>query len=153
MVAKASIYNNYVAVIIVIMPWWHLCDCATSLEVNCQIIFSLGAGIYDLNNNTALPNNSLILAGRILDFNCVSGSSRSDVGDVFDNRQRNISEFMDDPFFTFTRTVGAIHVQSFRRFNFNDEGIYTCRIPDDTGSIVDVHVGLYRNDTDGKQSS
>ena len=120
----------------------------------CNIMwgnFSLGAGIYDSINHVALPNNSLILARQNLDFNCVSGSRLSNVGDVLDNDKMDISTSRDDPFFTFQRTIGAIHVKSLRQFQSSDEGIYTCRIPDETGSIVGVNVGLYRNDSVCKQ--
>ena len=128
----------------------------------CNIIwgkllnFSLGAGIYDPKFDKALPNNSLILAGRNLDFICVSGSHYSSVGDVIDNNGTNITESPNDPFFTFQRTTGALHVKSTDQFSFKsyDQGIYTCRIPDEKGlhSVAEVHVGLYPSDTDGKQS-
>ena len=114
-------------------------------------IFSLGAGIYDSINHAALPNNSLILAGQNLDFNCISGSSLSNVGDIFDNDGMDISTSRDDPFFTFQRTIGAIHVKSVRQLQSNEQGIYTCQIPDETGSIVDVNVGLYCDDSACKQ--
>ena len=34
-----------------------------------------------------------------------------------------------------------------------DEGVYTCRIPDDTGSDVDVNIGVYRNGFNSKDKS
>ena len=92
------------------------------------------------------------MAGDNLDFKCVSGSRDSDVGDVYDVNDMDITTSPHDAFFTFQRTIGAIHVQSARGLEEKDVGIYTCIIPDETESNATVHVGLYRDESDGKQS-
>ena len=106
----------------------------------------LGAGIYVSSGHTALPNNGMILtdAGeRISGFRCISGSHRSSIGHLFDMNEVDITTSNSDPFFTFRNSPGTVHVRSLRSLRTNEQGIYTCRIPDETGTTVDVNVGLY----------
>ena len=107
-------------------------------------LINLGAGIYVSSGHTALPNNGIILiSGRVGDFRCISGSRHSNVGHLFDMNEIDITTSTSDPFFTFRHSPGTVHVRSVRNLRSNEQGIYTCRIPDETGSIVDVNVGLY----------
>ena len=110
------------------------------------ISFILGAGIYVSHGHTALPNNGMILTGaggRISGFRCISGTSRSNVGHLFDINEADITTSNTDPFFTFRNSPGTVHVRSLRSLLSNEQGIYTCRIPDERGTTVDVNVGLY----------
>ena len=106
-----------------------------------------GAGIYVSGSpSAALPNNGMIVAGssgRIGDFRCVSGSRQSNVGHLFDMNDVDITTSSSDPFFTFRHSPGMVHVRSLRSLHSNEQGIYTCRIPDETGTTVNVNVGLY----------
>ena len=108
------------------------------------LTLNLGAGIYVSTGHTALPNNGIILtSGRVSDFRCISGSRRSNIGHLFDINDSNITTSTSDPFFTLRHSPGTVQVRSLRNLRSNEQGIYTCRIPDGTGSIVDVNVGLY----------
>ena len=106
----------------------------------------LGAGIYVANGHTALPNNGMIVTGaggRISEFRCLSGSTHPNTGHLFDINETDITLSNTDPFFTFRGSPGMVHVRSIRALASNEQGIYTCRIPDETGVTVDVNVGLY----------
>ena len=106
----------------------------------------LGAGIYVSSGHTALPNNGMILTGaggRISGFRCISGSRQSSIGHLFDMNEVDITTSNSDPFFTFRNSPGTVNVRSLRSLRSNEQGIYTCRIPDETGTTVDVNVGLY----------
>ena len=106
----------------------------------------LGAGIYVAHSHVALPNNGIILTGagrRVSGFRCISGSSRSHVGHLFDINEVDVTVSNLDPFFTLRHSPGTVQVSSVRSLRSNEQGIYTCRIPDETGTTVDVNVGIY----------
>ena len=47
---------------------------------------------------------------------------------------------------------GSLSVQSGRsHFLYDHQGVYTCRIPDETGEDVDINVGIYQNGFSGEQ--
>ena len=111
-----------------------------------DLSFTLGAGVYVAQGHVALPNNGIILTGvggRISEFRCISGSSRSNVGHLFDISEVDITTSNSDPFFTLRHSPGTVQVRSIRSLRSNEQGIYTCRIPDETGTTMDVNVGLY----------
>ena len=113
----------------------------------------LGAGIHVAHGHVALPNNGIILTGagrRISEFRCISGSSRSNVGHLFDVNEVDITTSNSDPFFTLRHSPGTVQVRSIRHLHSNEQGIYTCRIPDETGTTVDVNVGLYLSSSNCK---
>lgn len=115
------------------------------VRLTVKLNISLGAGIcYLSSDHPILPNNGLILVnGQVNEFHCISGSTISNVGHLFDINEVNITTSNSDPFFTFHHTPGTLLVKSLRWLHSNEQGIYTCRTPDETGSIVDVNVGLY----------
>ena len=116
-------------------------------------LITLGARIYVAHGHDALPNNGMIVAGpggRISEFRCISGYSRSNVGHLFDINEVDITTSNSDPFFTFRYNPGTVHVRSLRSLRSNEQGIYTCRIPDETGTTVDVNIGLYLSSNDCK---
>ena len=111
-----------------------------------MFIITSGAGIYVAHGHDALSNNDMIVTGaggRISEFRCISGSSRSNIGHLFDINEVDITMSNDDPFFTFRHNPGTVHMRSLRSLRSNEQGIYTCCIPDETGTTVDVNVGLY----------
>ena len=119
---------------------------------NFLLTIHIGAGIYVVNGHTALPNNGMIItSGRVSDLRCISGSSRSNVGHLFDISEVDITLSNTDPFFIFRNSPGMVHIRSVRNLRSNEQGIYTCRIPDETGTTVDVNVGLYLSSSAGKQ--
>ena len=57
-----------------------------------------GAGIYVAHGRNALSNNDLIVTGaggRISEFRCISGSSRSNIGHLFDVNEVDITTSND----------------------------------------------------------
>ena len=118
-----------------------------------------GAGIFvntgDGVTNVVLPNNGIVIAqgsvesGDRFSFQCRSGSTNSSVGDIIglDGNALPIDSSgvttgglnvrRDSPATVFVRNPASEQAV--------DEGVYTCRIPDETGSDVDVNIGVYRN--------
>ena len=111
-----------------------------------------GAGIYVHAGHKVLPNNSIIVAGadnRIGDFRCVSGSRRNDVGHFFDTGGMEATFSHSDSFLVTrgsSHSPGMLHVRSFSALQPRDQGVYTCRIPDENEKLVSVNVGLYLRD-------
>ena len=125
---------------------------AYTCHVN-NLYFMLGAGIHVAHGHVALPNNGIILTGaggQISEFRCISGSSHSNVGHLFDINEVDITISNSDPFFTLRHSPGTVQVRSIRRLRSSEQGIYTCRIPDETWTTVNVNVGLYLNSSNCK---
>ena len=112
--------------------------------------FPLGAGIYANSAHKALMNNSLIKADsyqRLGEFSCLSGSKQGGVGHFIGRDGKDITYKHGDPFHVGIggiRNPGSIQVSSADTLYATYQGIYTCRIPDETGNLVDINVGLYR---------
>lgn len=103
----------------------------------------------------ALPNNDLIIAdayNRISEFRCLSGSSSSEVGQLLSPAGKDIT-FDDSDHFLVRRggtyDPGLVHVRRIVPLSNEEQGVYTCRIPDETGTAIDVNVGLYLNESAG----
>ena len=115
-------------------------------------VFPLGAGIYTHSAHKALMNNSLIKADsnqRLGEFSCLSGSKQGGVGQFIGRDGRDITYQSDDPFYVSignTHHPGLVQVNGYRALHKHYQGVYTCRIPDETGSVVDINVGLYRHE-------
>ena len=137
-----------------------------SIEINVRgihdIVQSLinfnttGAGIYVTAGQRALPNNGLIVAGadnRISEFRCLSGSSSPEVGQLLGPAGEDMT-FIDSDNFLVRRggiyDPGLVHVRRIVPLSDEEQGVYTCRIPDEKGVAVDVNVGLYFVDSAGK---
>ena len=45
---------------------------------------------------------------------------------------------------------GSVRIRNCETLTADDEGIYTCRIPDETGKEVDVNIGVYQNGFNSK---
>ena len=109
----------------------------------------------------ALPNNGIVIArdvisGERINLQCRSGSTMTRVGQLVD---------LDGNTFNIRQSSGVFNVEQtgsgfghpgsvrFRNvvgaepdFTAADEGVYSCRIPDETGDDdVDVSIGVYRN--------
>ena len=107
-----------------------------------------------------LPNNGIVIAQDVtskdrIRFQCRSESTMTGVGQLVD---------LDGNSFTIEQTSGGFIVQKtgsgsghpgsvqFRNrvstepdLTADDEGVYSCRIPDENGNDVDVNIGVYRN--------
>lgn len=103
----------------------------------------------------ALPNNSLIVADmgdRISEFRCLSGSSSADVGQLLSPDGKDLTHLDTDHFLVRRGgryDPGLIHVRRVVPLANEEQGIYTCRIPDERGVAVDVNVGLYLQESAG----
>ena len=119
-----------------------------------------GAGIY-VNTGTltgVLPNNSIVIAlavtgetvtsgDRIL-FQCRSGSTMTGVGQLVDVKRNIFNIGQNTGVFivgTFGNQPGSLKFSNRVALTAADEGVYSCRIPDETGNDVDVNIGVYQN--------
>ena len=115
----------------------------------------LGAGIYVSAGQRALPNNSLIVAGadnRISEFRCLSGSKSLDVGQLISPAGEDITFLGSDSFLVRKGgrfDPGLLHVRRVVPLRTDEQGVYTCRIPDEMGRTLDVNVALYLKDSAG----
>ena len=132
------------------------------LVTSCRVhgihinFIAVGAGIYVTSGQKALPDNGLIIAdanNRISEFRCLSGSSSSEVGQLLNPAGEDIT-FIDSDVFLVRRggiyDPGLIHIHRIVPLSDEEQGVYTCRIPDERGTAVDVNVGLYLNKSAGK---
>ena len=94
-------------------------------------------------------NNSLIKAsyyGTLGEFSCMSGSKQGGVGQFIGRYGQDITYQYNDPFHVSIggiRNPGLIQVSSYNSFRASHQGVYTCRIADETGGLVDINIGLY----------
>ena len=131
---------------------------------------STGAGIFVNTGDDSvpvgvLPNNGIVIAQDVtsrnrLSFQCRSGSTETDVGDIIglDGNTLPIASFSGGV------TTGGLNVRRaspatvFVRNRVANEpaltadeaGVYTCRIPDESGAMVDVNIGVYANGFNSK---
>ena len=135
-------------VAVVVLGW----DC----QKLCFVFFPLGAGIYANSAHKALMNNSLIKADsyqRLGEFSCLSGSKQGGVGHFIGRDGKDITYKYSDPFHVSIGGIqnpGFIQVSSANTLYATYQGIYTCRIPDETANLVDINVGLYRYEFNSK---
>ena len=104
-----------------------------------------------------LPNNGIVIAlavtsGDRISFQCRSGSLDTGVGQLVDLDGNTFAIGTSAGVFIVQQTGGSSGSVQFRNrvgaepaLTAADEGVYTCRIPDETGSDVDVNIGVYRN--------
>ena len=82
-------------------------------------------------------------------FMCLSGSSDSGVGQLIGLDGQDITNTYFDSFSVSIGSYdnpGSIFVTPTSRYSSSmDDGVYTCRIPDESGERIDVNVGLYKS--------
>ena len=104
-----------------------------------------------------LPNNGIVIARdvtsetRIL-FQCRSGSTMTGVGQLVDLDGNTFNIGQTSGVFNVEKPQGGLGSVRFRNrvgiednLTATDEGVYSCRIPDESGSEVDVNFGVYQN--------
>ena len=77
----------------------------------------------------------------------MSGSKQGGVGYFIGRNGQDVTNKFGCPFYVTRGGIdnpGLIHVRSYRILSVSYQGVYTCRIPDETGSLLDINVGLYR---------
>ncbi len=85
-------------------------------------------------------------------FTCLSGSQDSDVGQLIGVDGQNITHRHGDHFSVVvgnTLSPGMVRVRPAGT-PFTREGVYTCRLLDETGSVAEINFGLYLEPYDGK---
>jgi hypothetical protein len=119
--------------------------------VQCHvcIIFTSGVGIF-ANDNPA-SNNSVLLADRnnqIGTVYCSSGSRSGSIGQwlapngaTIAGRGTSLSVVRGGG--NYPAYVG-LQLRANQSLSPSDEGVYTCRIPDENGVQKTLHVGIYR---------
>ena len=120
-----------------------------TFRLNC---YTVGVGIYmarsGVNESNVMTNNGYIITSDpyVPSFTCYSGSTKVNVGKLIGLDGRDITHSVGDPFNAVTggaNNPGTLEVHGHGRLTHSDEGVYTCRIPDETGRIVDVNIGIY----------
>ena len=116
---------------------------------------SAGAGIFVTRDHQSLPNDGLIVASakRISEFRCLSGTSLHNVGQLIGTTGVDIVTNTSDPFHITRGNVfspGVIHVRSHGFLTPENEGVYTCKMPDESGAEKSVNVGLYLSGVKGE---
>ena len=104
-----------------------------------------------------LPNNAIVIAqdvtsGDRISWQCRSGSTITGVGQLVDldgntfNIGQNTGVFTVDTFGSSQPGSVQFHnrVGTEAALTAADEGVYTCRIPEETGNCVDVNIGVYQ---------
>ena len=117
----------------------------------CNVLeTSAGAGIHVIRGVSAgsLPNNDMVISlhdsfYRFL-FHCISDSMMSNVGMLIGPNGTAVTA--GDVFHIFHSQLGQLGVYNTRNRNAltaSDQGVYTCRIPLQSGELRDINVGLY----------
>lgn len=96
-------------------------------------------------------------SGRFNQLQCISGSTVAGVGQWIAPDGSNITEDNTD---LFNVTVGGLDDPGFTSIEINDgasltlddEGVYTCIIPDENGDIQYLFVGLYGRGFNSEES-
>lgn len=115
---------------------------------------------FDANNPGIIPNNSIILTnnfGQMPQLQCISGSKSSNVGQWFTPSGQDIAHTTNG---LFDVNVGGrndpgyldVSLHPGQIITISDQGVYTCRIPDETGIVFSVFVGIYLPALISKQS-
>ena len=139
--------------------------CTTNLHLLPDYLFlfilpSLGGGIYvESPRNESLPNNGLIMAssisGRIPSLRALSGSNRSNVGQLIDPLGNDITHSYYGPFLVLlggSDDPGTMYVICLRELQQQDFGIYTYRTPDEASDLIDVNFGIYSSSSSSKMT-
>lgn len=107
-----------------------------------------------------IPNNSIIrmsASGRFNQLQCISGSRMAGVGQWIAPDGNNISDDTND---LLNITIGGVddpglismEIKDGATFTLDDEGVYTCIIPDENGDMQYLFVGLYGRGFNSKES-
>ena len=141
-------------------------DCSLTISSR-YITYSTGAGIYvntgdDTVPTGVLPNNSIVIArtaGTRIAWQCRSGSTMTGVGQLVALDGNTFNTGQSTGVFSIASIGNPVQPGSvlFRNHANNepalttaDEGVYSCRIPDETGNEVDVNIGVYKNGFNSK---
>ena len=118
---------------------------------NIISLISTGAGIFVDNGAPAgvLSDNSIVRGGTI-NFQCRSGSLDTGVGQLVDLDGNTFNIGQNNGVFSVASLgnpvqPGSIRIRTVTSLTAAVQGVYSCRIPDETGNDVDVNIGVYQN--------
>ena len=110
-----------------------------------------------------LPNNGIVIAqdvtsGNRIRVQCRSGSTDFEVGQFVDRNGMSHDIPGNTGVFDLQRSGTQQGTLQFLNRAGNDpvltaaddNGVYTCRIPDESGAMVDVNIGVYANGFNSK---
>ncbi len=105
----------------------------------------LGAGVSDQNAGKGLPNNSISTSTLLL--HCRSGADAPDVVKIIglDGNPLPISSITGALHIYWYSLISALVIGVDTTLSAEEEGVYTCRIPDENGETLEVNFGLYRD--------
>ena len=125
-----------------------------------MICYFTGAGIFVFVGSGvtgAQPNNGLVISnnpgsGRRFRFFCRSDNTTVGIGELLG---LNGSVITNSDFFGFVRvTGGEFQVENFvdthSALTDNEQGVYTCRIPLQSGVVREINIGVYPNGFSGE---
>lgn len=107
---------------------------------------------------TGVPNNSLVISRPndhdspyLMSFRCRSDSREANIGEII-GLNGNLftgNEFLLVEISADIMRPADVYVRNLRGSEFaltsSQQGVYTCRIPDQSGMIVDISIGIYPN--------
>lgn len=106
---------------------------------------------FDSDDPGPLLNNTIIVTdnfGRMPQLQCISGSTAPNVGQWIAPSGQDATHSTSDPFDVVLGSTNdpgyfniSLHPGQF--ITFSDQGVYTCRIPDEAGVTRSVFVGIY----------
>ena len=121
--------------------------------------FIAGVGLYLNASGTTLTsgllnNDTFIRSDSIRELQCVSGSTAPNVGSWIAPDGEDITLEDGDQFEIVvgdSNNPGYLSVQfGSTLFTEMEQGVYTCRIPDETGQEQYIHIGIYLPDIDSE---
>ena len=136
--------------------WTTLCR---PLILSAGFLYFAGVGIFVYDGDeispieTGVSNNSLVISRPsdsstpfLMSFRCCSHSRQASIGEMIGNLffgneflLVEISTDITQPADVLVRNV----VGSQSPITASQQGVYTCRIPDKNGVIMDIHIGIY----------
>ena len=107
--------------------------------------------LFDAGSPGIIPNNDIIVTnnfGQLPRFQCISGSLTAGVGQWISPSGQDATFQSGDPFDVIVGDESDpgyldVSLHSGQFITYEDQGVYTCQIPDDMGTLVSLHVGIY----------
>ena len=115
-----------------------------------------GAGLWHYGSNQSLPNNGIVLSVMYFDLLCISSFAAADgyqFVDLYNVKHIAASAYtcislLPTPVYVCTFGTNWPGVLWIWPYNYDlltpaDQGVYTCRMPDVTGNVLDLNFGFY----------
>ena len=115
----------------------------------CTISSFAGTGVYSESVDSVVPNNGIVTYGAIY---CLSGSKAPGVGTLIGPQGTDISSSLTNLTVTegSDEDPGWLRAGEVEDMSASEGGVYTCRMPDEKGEMVEMNVGLYPTNTSKK---